>query len=87
VLQDSAYATKDGLEKTAVSQPHNAVDPLIMAFASILVPEENILILIRFVDQHVLKDTIKTDKTVQNVICHVLNVMALKLIIVWLANT
>jgi hypothetical protein len=85
-LQDNVCVMKGGLEITAVSQLNPVVVSLIMVFVSTRVREENMLILTKFVDKVVPEDTIKTVKSVQNVICNVLSAMDLKQIIVSLAN-
>ena len=85
-LLDSACVMKGGLEIIAVSQLKLAVVSLTMVFVSIRVLEVNLLILTRFVDKVVQEDTIKMAKTVPNVTCNALNVMAQRQIIVLLAN-
>ena len=85
-FQDNVCVMKGGLEKIVVYQLNPAVLSLIMIFVSFNVPQENLLILTRFAGRLVQEDTIKTVKSVQNVTCNVLSVMALKQIIVSLAN-
>ena len=85
-FQDNVCVMKGGLEITAVSQLHSVVVSLITVLVSTHVPEENMLTLTNLADQLVPEDTIKTVKSVQNVTCNVLSVMALKQIIVSLAN-